>query len=305
MELKNLRQPCFNTTLIGVVKGVLDFYGIKLSDAMAFGASGHAFVINIHDVLCPSGPYCWSYEGLYRLLSNIGVSMVNLGFFMPDSTVSQRNDLEQTLKHHLDTGNPCSVLNMENQIVTGYDESALLLSVPWPQFTQLTPARLTCGTWVEFGSQFHCNFFTFCKTGDFQRDKAIRASIEYALELFRNPGKYTSEPYKMGLDAYTQWIAALEEGHGGEHGNWWNGQVWGECRRMAAAYMDEIGSIYGGETALETGILSSGYYSIAQNLDLIGNRELETVKKLELLRETMELEASQLSGLQTLYSLLQ
>ena len=46
---------------MGVVKGAMDYSGIKTSDARAFGGSGHAFLINVHRQLCPSGPHCWDY----------------------------------------------------------------------------------------------------------------------------------------------------------------------------------------------------------------------------------------------------
>ena len=51
MHLANLGIPPFNTTLMGVVKGTLDHYGLQVSDAMAFGLSGHAFIVNIHKEL--------------------------------------------------------------------------------------------------------------------------------------------------------------------------------------------------------------------------------------------------------------
>ncbi len=300
MELANLSQKGFNTTLMGVVRGVLDYFKIPVSDAMAFGASGHAFLINIHDVICPSGPYCWNYDGFYRLLGNMGLGMENLGFFMPESSAGQRQSAEQSVRRNLDIGNPCSVLNMENQLIKGYDDSHMMLTVPWPGCSDLTPAKLAFGSWEEFGPNFHCNFFAFRKTGIFQQNRAVAESIEYAIELLKNPDKTSAEPYSGGLKAYDRWIEALAEGHGGEHGNWWNGMVWSECRKMAAAYMDEIGEIYGGDVEADSRVISSGYYAVAQNLERISNRELDNARKTDLLVESKEMEAAQLPRLERL-----
>ena len=59
VRLMNLKQPPLNTTMTGVLKGVSDYHGLNLSEPMIYGLSGHAFLINIHVQLCPSGPYCW------------------------------------------------------------------------------------------------------------------------------------------------------------------------------------------------------------------------------------------------------
>jgi hypothetical protein len=62
MKIDGLAMPSLHRTLMGVLKGALDYYGIETSIPTVFGASGHAFLINIHDELCPSGPYCWNRE---------------------------------------------------------------------------------------------------------------------------------------------------------------------------------------------------------------------------------------------------
>jgi hypothetical protein len=41
---------------LGAVKGCLNYLGIEMSDAWLYGGTGHAFVLNVHEGLCPSGP---------------------------------------------------------------------------------------------------------------------------------------------------------------------------------------------------------------------------------------------------------
>ena len=96
--IQNLKMHPFETTMMGVLKGVAEYYDIEVSDAWLFGGSGHAFLINIHEQLCPSGPYCWKYETFYRLLKNLGISMRNLGFFTSESTSEERAEIETVLR---------------------------------------------------------------------------------------------------------------------------------------------------------------------------------------------------------------
>ena len=37
-------------------------------------------------------------------------------------------------------------------------------------------------------------------------------------------------------------MKAIDDGHGTQHGAWWNAVVWSECKAMAARYFDELES---------------------------------------------------------------
>lgn len=304
MHFSPVTQPAFNTSIMGVIKGVVDYFGIPLSDAVVFGTTGHAFLINIHDVICPSGPYCWNHEGMFQLMSNLGITVEDLGFYQPDSAPEERNRVERMVKAGLDRGKLCSVLNMDHQLVSGYNDTHLFLCVPWPEFADLTPSKLTFGTWEEYGEDYHCQFYSYDKTGGLQLEKAIRASLFYALEMFKTPEKYCAEPYALGLTAYDQWCEALREGHGRNHGNFWNATVWSECRIMAAKYLDEIGHRFGNDIKLLTQQISATYWVIAQNLDFVGSNRLDDGRKIDILKETKDLEAGLIPKIESLASIL-
>ena len=118
MRLESLKQAPFNTTMMGAMRGALDYYGIAASDAFLYGASGHAFVMNIHKELCPSGPYCWNREPVDALLANVGLRVEALGFFHAGSGAEERARVEARLRESLAAGVPCFLLNMENQLIT-------------------------------------------------------------------------------------------------------------------------------------------------------------------------------------------
>lgn len=279
MELAGLKMACFNTTATGVLRGVLQHYGLGVSDAFCFGASGHAFVINIHEALCPSGPYCWNHGPFHRLVANLGVEVVDHGFFHAGSSPRQRRQVEQSLVAELDRGVPCSLLNMENQLITGYDDTGLLTAQPWPGH-DFPPRHLTFGTWEELGGQVHINFYSWHRREPAPEADAVAASLDYAVDLACNPAAHTCAPYATGLAAYPQWVAAVRAGHGAEHGNWWNGTVWSECRAMAALYLEEVGQRHPGALPL-AGQLAEGYRSVADHLRQASDKALEVGSKVE------------------------
>ena len=289
MNVEHLAMPPFNTTLMGVLKGTLDYYGFDVSDATIFGASGHAFLINIHEQLCPSGPYCWKRTGYERLVKNLGVEVTDLGFFSPESDADARSAIEKRLREALDSGLPCALLNLENQLITGYDVDGFITAQPWPAVPDFPPAKLTFGTWQELGDKVHVNFFIYEKIAPAERKVAILESLDYAVDLHRNPSHYSLPKYGIGADAYDNWIGAVE-GYGASHGNWWNGIVWSECRQMASQYFGEIGQEFA-QVSDAAGHLSALYADLADILGQISDKEMDVKRKIALLREAKSKEA--------------
>ena len=297
-QLTGLKQPPHNTTLIGVLKGAADYHGLGLSDPMIFGLSGHAFLINIHTQLCPSGPYCWKRANAEPLIANMGLCMTDLGFYDAGAKGEVRADVERKLREALDKGIPCSLCNLENQIITGYDSTGFITAQPWVPMNKFPPDRLAFGSWKEFGKDFHVNFYTIEKVPPAERLKAVLASLDYAVDMWKNPGKHSSKAYGAGPNAYDNWIKAVPES-GASHGNWWNATVWSECRRMAAGYFSAIGDENPAAAAL-CAQLRDSYLKIADNLSKASNKTMDVNEKIALLKATKVLEASAISGVETL-----
>lgn len=278
-------MPPFNTSLMGVIKGVLDYYDIKISNGMAYGGSGHAFLINVHEVVCPSGPYCWKYQKFFQLVKNLGVEIIDLGFFHKGSTADERKKVEQALREYLDAGMPGLAQNMENQSILGYDDNHFILAQPWDIECEVTPPTLTFETWKEFGDEIHATFLVFKKVP--QKDEAtiIKESLHYAVDVFKNPDQYNLEKYRIGSGAYDNWIEALKQGKAHAHGNWWNATVWSECRKMAGEYFAEIADKYKDEISSLTKELSAQYMDIADLFKKISDKKMAAEKKIQLLRQ--------------------
>jgi hypothetical protein len=87
---------------MGVLAGIANYYELGISEAMLYDGSGHAFIINVHKELCPSGPYCWKYYVFHRLAGNLGIDIIDHEFFSTGSSAQNRAKLESTLIEWLD-----------------------------------------------------------------------------------------------------------------------------------------------------------------------------------------------------------
>jgi len=297
-RLENLKQPPLNATTMGVLKAAADYNGLTLDAPMAYGLSGYAFLINIHKVICPSGPYCWRGEKAKPLIENMGMRMTDLGFFSVDATKEERADIEGKLRAALDKGIPCSLLNMESQIISGYDGTGFFTAQPWGTRDNFPPGRLTFGSWEELGKEFHINFYTIEKTEPADRQAAILASLDFAADMWENPSEYTTQAYGVGPEAYNNWIAAVPTA-GSSHGNWWNATVWSECRRMAADYSSAIAKD-NEKVADLCAQLRTEYLKIAENLQKASDKIMDSDQKVALLKETKQLESEAIGNVRKL-----
>ena len=292
-KLENLKQPPFNTTLMGVIAGVSGYFGYDWPVETLFGTSGHAFMINIHKQLCPSGPYVWNDGLLSQNQRNAGIVRTGLGFFGPDSTAGQRAEVEAAVRQALNEGRPASLLNMENQLITGYDGKGLIVERIWECCPEIvTPSRLTYGSWEEFGGEIHVSFQTYDKCEPATPEKTLTDAIAFALAVQDRPEAFDRTHdgmYATGSLAYDHWIDAVRQGHGAEHGNWWNGMVWSECREMAARYLMRAREplAEGGKKLME---IAWKYHDVAAFLCAAKEKDLSDAAKTELLGKARKLE---------------
>ena len=301
--LKNLKYENLATNLIGCLKGCADYFNLKISSSWLFGASGHAFLINIHDEICPSGPYCWNYDPFYNLLANVGLKMVDLGFFHKGTNPKDTQAVERTVRNSIDDGNPCIILNMDNQLIVGYDETKFILQ-PKSNVNNFPPS-LTYKTWIEFEKEFHITIFQVSQTTPKDDKTTVQEAIRYAINVAKGPAEnYTMEKYTTGLAAYDVWINAINKDNGDSHGHFWNGTVWAESRHMANRFLYEVGKKFSGKIEEESNKIRKEYKEIAKNLNIAREKDLDKKRKIEILKETQKIEKNCIEGLETLEKLL-
>lgn len=293
----DIKQAPYHSTLMGVIKGVADFYKMNLSKEMIYGLTGQAFMINIHDELCPSGPYCFDRSKFYKLLKDMGIEIIDYGFFSGNDSINKRIDIENTVKDHLLSNNPCGMVNLEYQLIYGYDEKGLLTAQPWSD--KYPPAHLNYKTWSELGEDVFMNIFTFTKAKPINLTKQIKNGLQYAIDLNENPDIYTSLPYVTGVKAYDVFIKALDNGHGDGQGCRWNATVWGESRNEASKFFLEIANMYPNNFELANE-LSNDYKIIGQGLLKVSDTKVPIKPRIKLLNEIQDIEGSALNKIHKL-----
>ena len=239
----NLAQPPCDTSLLGVALGAMAHYGLDATPHESFALSGHAFVINIHEELCPSSPYCWNFRPALALLGNLGLRVEEIGMLAPAaSSAAQRAELEAAVRTALAEGAVCSLLCLDHQLILAQDGDGFTTAQPWGSGVASTPARLTFGTWREYRAGPPVVFYKLTASGASRPAEAaaLQAALDFALDVWRRPAAHAEERYGMGDAAYANWLDAIDAGRADEHGNWWNAVVWGECRERAGDYFQRL-----------------------------------------------------------------
>jgi hypothetical protein len=231
---------------LGCIKGCLDYLGIEMSDDWLFGGTGHAFVINVHEKVCPSGPTAWMTGPMSGLAVNLGYELD--GVF---STRSDPGDGEAAARawdfarESIDAGLPCYGWELaipEFYVIYGYDETGYYFSGPMSDQGPMPKP------WEHLGRSDIgiVELYSVQGTGRAGDAETVRSALEFALRHAEGPGEWIFPGYASGLAAYDLWTRALEENTAGGHGMAYNTAVWHECREHAAGFLREAAERLGG-----------------------------------------------------------
>lgn len=302
--LNNLQYVCAKSSFMGCLKGIADYYSLNYSLPWLFAASGHAFLINIHDQICPSGPYCWDFSKSFDLLSQVevGFKISDLGFFNGETPPPTRSQLEEKIRSLIDHGIPLILLNMDFQIIKGYNDNALLLEPYLPKIKSSFPPKLTYSTWNEF-NELHMNVFSVEKVDrSFHAPKKfLKIILDAALQMGTTSNVWTNGKYSTGLAAYDRWMAAKELGDRKHWGHHWNGLVWSESREMASKFFLEIAPILSEELIKKNLLeIAKQYHQLADTLNWAANMKNKNLR-LMFLKKGKAIERSCLDLLQIVH----
>ncbi len=268
-QIEKLRWKPMWTSHIGCLKGCLEHLGINVSDAWLFGATGHAFVINIHEVVCPSGPTAWKSDILHKLGRNAGFETETIiGVRIWDNFEEKQRLARDRIRRAIDEGLPCYGWELdipEYYVIHGYDDEGYYFSGPlcdsgkWPK------------PWKEVGSsQIGVLEMHIVKRGHAADNaKIVKEALEFALEHSRNSEKWTFPEYKSGLTGYDLWIEALESGRAHPMGMAYNAAVWHECRRFAVEFLKEAKERLPGDLGPLFDEAIGPYQTVAENLNKV------------------------------------
>jgi hypothetical protein len=238
-KLENLGNVPRWTTHMGSIEGCLKYMGMDVSTPWLYGATGHAFVINVHQAVCPSGPTAWKTEMLFVLGKNIGYRVDGEWCLKTDKDFKAKQKLAwKKARRAIDQRRPCYgwELNFpEYYVVTGYDKTGYY-------FSDLGSDSVKGPTpWEKLGDTKIgvLELYSIKKSKPAKDSVTVKKALEFALEHSRSPEKWIYQKYKSGPAAYDMWIRGLESDSTDPFGAAYNAQVWSECRNFAAPFLKE------------------------------------------------------------------
>ena len=257
---------------LGCIAGCLDYLGIEISDPWLYGGTGHAFVINLHEGVCPSGPTAWNTMKLFELGRNLGYRRD--GVFatkdQDDFRAAQARAWDH-VRQAIDHGQPCYGWELEIPefyVVYGYDDGDDNTIAGYYYAGPGCDEGKGPKPWQELGNTGIGVLELYTVSPGQAADDAttVKQALTFALEHAANPGKWSSPEYRSGLAGYDNWIGALQEGKASDMGMRYNTGVWLECRQNAVGFLQEAKERLTGQADAEFGRALAHYTAVAESL---------------------------------------
>jgi hypothetical protein len=270
-KLDDLRWKCMWTSHLGCIKGCLEYLGVDVSDAWLFGTTGHAFIINVHERVCPSGPTAWNTQMLSKLGANVGYKEEIITAVKADRDFEKKQELAwNTIKKAVDDGVPCYGWELdvpEFYVVYGYDDRGYYVS--GPKCDEGKGPK----PWREVGdTQIGCLEMYTVRRGEPAEDAtAVKEALGFALEFAGSPKKWVYPKYAAGLGAYDLWIGALQNATADGWGMAYNAAAWGECRDFAHKFLREAAERFKGQVVAHFYKAAGHYKAVAENLKKVAD----------------------------------
>ena len=238
-ELGNLQWDPSWVSQLGCIKGCLDYLGVDISKGWLYGGTGHAFVINMHDEVCLSGPTAWKPVMLFELAANLGYAVQGVfGSKHAGDLAEVQERAWAFAREAIDQDLPCCGWELEipeYYVVRGYDDAGYYFSGPGCDEGKGPKP------WGELGDTGigMVEMYSVSPSDAAASSVVIREALVAALQHARNPEAWILPGYKSGLAGYDVWIRAVKSGTAGRMGMWYNAAVWQECRRYGVEFLEE------------------------------------------------------------------
>ena len=281
---------------LGCIKGCLDYLGVDISEPWLYGGTGHAFVINLHEGVCASGPTAWKTVKLFELGKNLGYRLDGVfGFKQQDDFAEVQRRAWEHARQVIDQGRPCYGWELEIPefyLVYGYDDGADDYVVGADDYVVGANDYVVgaddnvagyyysgpgCDEgkgpkpWQELGETGIGVLELYSVwPGEAADDAAtVKQALSFALEHAANPEEWIFEGYRAGLEGFDNWILALQGGKASDMGVRYNAGVWLECRENAVGFLEEAKErLAGGADSLFDEAVAH-YTVVSENLDKV------------------------------------
>jgi hypothetical protein len=312
VKLENLKWSPKWVSHLGCVKGCLEYLGIEISDAWLYGGTGHAFIINIGEDNCPSGPTAWNTIMLNQGGVNLGYEIDGIFGWKGDNSSFSKLQAEawDFTRSNIDKGYPVYGWELavpEFYVVNGYDEIGYYFSGPGAD-DGAGPKP-----WGELGDTGIGMIEVYrIKPGTPKPDAiVVKSAIESVLKHASNTDDWIQPNYGSGLKGFDNWVKGLESGVAGRFGMGYNAAVWYECRRYAVAFLKEAKERLDGDASDLFGKAIEHYQIVADSLGKVsesypfmpsGGPDVIPVddKSMQVVEWLKEAKESEAAGLKTL-----
>jgi CubicO group peptidase (beta-lactamase class C family) len=239
-KLENLNWDPKWHAMVGCIKGCLNYLNIKISDAWLYGATGYAFILNMHENVIPFSVGRWNKEMVYTLGENLGYKTEHVWSNNPPGDFQTKQKLAwDKVREAIDNGYPCYGFPLhsipEFYVIFGYDENGY--------YYKGVECELGNGPklWQDIGKSNNDYFeIHFIKPSEQSSDhKTVKDALQFAIDHSKSPEKWINPEYKSGPAGYDLWINALQQGKADGFGTAFNAAVWAECRGYAVPFLKE------------------------------------------------------------------
>ena len=252
---------------LGCIEGCLKFLKNEISTGWLYGGTGHAFVLNIADDMCPSGPTAWKPFMVFQLAHNLGFEIKGIFTYKTQADFpKEQKRAWDFVKNYIDNGTPCYGWELEipeYYVINGYDDVGYYISGAGCDDGK-GPIK-----WQDLGSSDIgvIEMYSVQKVSESEPEVVVKEALEKVLHHSTNPDKWIFDNYNSGIPGFDKWIEAVNSGIALSMGLAYNTGVWAECRKYAVEFLNEAKNRLSGKMRpiIETSI--SHYEVVSKNLD--------------------------------------
>jgi len=271
-RLDDLRWEPLWVSHVGCLKGCLNYLGKEMSAAWLFGATGQAFMLNVAEDVCPSGPTAWKTNVLITLGSSVGYRTIVVFGYRGNGDLEQAQERAwEAARRAIDDGIPCYGWELdvpEFYVINGYDEVGY--------YYQGCTVDEGAGPkpWRELGDTGIGCVELVVVHPEQPRDDAtiVKNALEFAGAVAAGGKDWVLPGYAMGLAGYDTWIAGLKSGKASGMGPSYNASVWDSCRRHAVDFLKEARSRLPGRADGAFDEAIEAYATVASNLAAVAGQ---------------------------------
>ncbi len=234
-------------TWVASAMGCLKAAGVDCDHAEVAGYSGYAFMLNVADEMCPSGPTAFDWGLLHRGVSFLGRStLVFHGAHCPcemkteADTARVRAEMRaayEMVEREIAAGRPCVIWGTYDPdfgIAVGVEDDTYLVET----FRRGTDEPQTPIPYDGLVCPSGAYALAFPTVIEIPRRQGDREALRHAVTMLN----YTNgdAKYANGEAAYDRWIESLDRGDAAPHGNSYNAHCWAEARRFARDFLARV-----------------------------------------------------------------